>query len=361
MKIEKDDERELIQILRGIAIILVVFHHVCYTCNISNSVEVVISIINRVHVMIFFVISGWLFEKNKIKYSEKGMAKFVKKKFVQLIIPYIFFSLSFSMIIWCGYHIPQLNKITDRIANGNIKNISQIVFDVIFYRNVYFESLWFLYAMFILMIIMFILRDDMFLKGYVVGFFLIVHIITKAYLWMFFDINSYIILDSILSYFIWIMLGRYFFKKFKNGFYIHKNVMVISAIMLLGCILRNYLVDLHDFMGLYTRALWMQIEIFIIRITFLIIAVAICKKLLIWNKYRIMKKIGDYSYDIYLVHNPWIVSTLSIIMSRWFEWYIVIILGTIMTLIFSVLISLTLKKICNPFYRICFGKWAITK
>ena len=112
--------------------------------------------------MIFFVISGWLFEKNKIKYSEEGMAKFVKKKFVQLIIPYIFFSLSFSMIIWCGYHIPQLNKITDRIANGNIKNIPQIVFDVIFYRNVYFESLWFLYAMFILMIIMFILRDDMF-------------------------------------------------------------------------------------------------------------------------------------------------------------------------------------------------------
>lgn len=74
-----------------------------------------------------------------------------------------------------------------------------------------------------------------------------------------------------------------------------------------------------------------------------------------------MKKIGDYSYDIYLVHNPWIVSTLSIIMSRWLEWHIVIILGTIMTLIFSVLISLTLKKICNPFYRICFGKWAITK
>lgn len=102
MKIEKDDERELIQILRGIAIILVVFHHVCYTCNISSSVEVVVSIINRVHVMIFFVISGWLFEKNKIKYSEEGMVKFAKKKFVQLIIPYIFFSLSFSMIIWCG-------------------------------------------------------------------------------------------------------------------------------------------------------------------------------------------------------------------------------------------------------------------
>ena len=139
MKIEKDDERELIQILRGIAIILVVFHHVCYTCNISSSVEVVVSIINRVHVMIFFVISGWLFEKNKIKYSEEGMVKFAKKKFVQLIIPYIFFSLSFSMIIWCGYHIPQLNKITDRIANGNIKNIPQIVFDVIFYRNVYFK------------------------------------------------------------------------------------------------------------------------------------------------------------------------------------------------------------------------------
>ena len=93
------------------------------------------------------------FEKNKIKYSEEGMVKFAKKKFVQLIIPYIFFSLSFSMIIWCGYHIPQLNKITDRIANGNIKKIPQIVFDVIFYRNVYFESLWFLYAMFILMII----------------------------------------------------------------------------------------------------------------------------------------------------------------------------------------------------------------
>ena len=73
MKIEKADERAVIQILRGIAIVLVVIHHVMKCFSLSNELNTLLTIINTVHVVVFFVISGWLFEKNKCKYRKKGI------------------------------------------------------------------------------------------------------------------------------------------------------------------------------------------------------------------------------------------------------------------------------------------------
>ena len=53
MKIEKADERAVIQILRGIAIVLVVIHHVIEVFSLSNELNTLLTIINTVHVVVF--------------------------------------------------------------------------------------------------------------------------------------------------------------------------------------------------------------------------------------------------------------------------------------------------------------------
>ena len=79
------EDRYVIQILRAIAICLVVFHHSVNALNLPEYMNVSVQIINKIHVNIFFVISGFLFEKKKILYIQNSAKKFVQKKFIQLI------------------------------------------------------------------------------------------------------------------------------------------------------------------------------------------------------------------------------------------------------------------------------------
>lgn len=190
MKIEKADERAVIQILRGIAIVLVVIHHVMKCFSLSNELNTLLTIINTVHVVVFFVISGWLFEKKKCKYRKNGIFLFLKKKFCQLIVPYMTFSFSFAILIWLGSHIEVLKQAT------------------------------------------------------------------------------------------------------------------------------------------------------------------LSKWLIITDKYKPIEYIGDMSYDIYLIHNPWIVSTLSIILKNRVTIPLAIVIGTIMTIVISVTVITVIKCYLNPIYKV---------
>lgn len=77
-----------LDILRGIAIIFVIFGHVTRDVNIQ-------SYIWGFHMPIFFLISGVLFEPPKYE----GTFAFVKSKFKSLMIPYTFFYL-LTMVYW---------------------------------------------------------------------------------------------------------------------------------------------------------------------------------------------------------------------------------------------------------------------
>lgn len=145
------EDRYVIQILRAIAICLVVFHHSVNALNLPEYMNVSVQIINKIHVNIFFVISGFLFEKKKILYIQNSGKKFVQKKFIQLIIPYFVFSELFSMFIYVGYKIPRIASLMSNF--GTKKKFIETIIDVLLFRNMYFESLWFVYTLFIIFIL----------------------------------------------------------------------------------------------------------------------------------------------------------------------------------------------------------------
>ena len=93
-----------------------------------------------------------------------------------------------------------------------------------------------------------------------------------------------------------------------------------------------------------------------LRLSFLALVLALSKWLIITDKYKPIEYIGDMSYDIYLIHNPWIVSTLSIILKNRVTIPLAIVIGTIMTIVISVTVINVIKCYLNPIYKVYFGK-----
>lgn len=352
----EQDERIMIQLLRGIAIILVVFHHVLRTYTLSADLKNLLHFVNAVHVVVFFVISGWLFEKYKDKYIKQGFLKFFTNKFRQLIIPYFIFSFTFAMLIWCGNHIGALHKITSKITDGKEKSILKIFTDIILYKDAYFDSLWFLYVLFILMILMYLLAGKFFSSAHFTLITLLITILIKAYIGFVFDLTSYSIPDKLITYFVWVIIGRFLFTKFGYGFGLSKKLMIAAFVVLCTCILRTYFVDLHGFMNIYVRAFWIQIEFLLIRTSFLILSVSLSKILIECKKYKVLKYIGDRSYDIYLLHNPWFVSLISFGLKSFLPMFIVVAIGVVGSIAGSLIVATLIDRFLNPLYCILFGK-----
>lgn len=102
--------RRQIQILRGIAILMVVMHHAVNNLPENFGGGYLLILFNS-DVTIFMVISGYLFEKNYIRYKE-NKKRFVSRKATQLMLPYLFWSL----ILYIGA------KVIHDIIGGGLSN-----------------------------------------------------------------------------------------------------------------------------------------------------------------------------------------------------------------------------------------------
>lgn len=108
-KLKAENRIGMIDVAKGIGIILVVFAHINYTPNILNAIY-------SFHMPLFFLISGMMFSKQKYN----SFLKFVKRKFTTLICPYIFFYILAIVYIY-GFQT---------IINGlSSFNFQQFLFD----------------------------------------------------------------------------------------------------------------------------------------------------------------------------------------------------------------------------------------
>ena len=97
MELHTDKRIEYIDALRGFIMVLVVYHHIAYWC--LDNIEFGYNETFRKFLMpTFFFISGFLFyNSNSIR--EKGRICYIlKKKFMRLIIPFLFFMLLYMYL-----------------------------------------------------------------------------------------------------------------------------------------------------------------------------------------------------------------------------------------------------------------------
>ena len=270
-----------IQYLRGLASILVVFVH-------FRLFPIFDSFCGAIGVDIFFIISGFIMGKGIERYSENKY-KFIVNRLIRIFPLYFILSLPIFFLSFC---------------NGNYKNIFSSFFFVGGSINEYKDPLlfsgWSLFFEFIFYFILIIFSKSkktllgiLFFMGFVGLFFTVDNIAG-------FFLNQFYILFAF-----GILIEKLFENKFLNNN--SNSFFVLSVLLLISAMLFNdYSIMFKDENYIprqYLYILNLQFpRIFIWGIISGIFIISFCiffkrKKEILW-----LRKLGDISYSIYLVH-----------------------------------------------------------
>ena len=327
---------ETIQILRAFAIILVLLHHSIVNSNVSIIGTNIDNVIICFHMPVFFLISGYLFELNLRKYIDNGKFKFINNKFKHLIIPYLFWTI----ILWIGVQVACvinesfINKIG--YAPMSIFNLIKGIFT---YEIYYTQHLWFLYVLFIMFII-----NILFSKANIKVLLIISTIIGLST-----ALISYPnIINRLFKWFVFFIIGRCIVNNEEIIF--NKNDIKNILIMVLFVFLSIIRVSFNVGDNIFSKIINIMI-MYLIGITGSYVLFLLSKAMRNDKTKYYFKKIGNYSYEIYLIHNPYFVATSSIVLSDIFKIpaVITIILSMLLGIVFPILIS----NIINRFFPKC--------
>lgn len=297
---EKTGLRNRLQILRAIAIFLVVLHH-----SINNLPDVFVTkyliIITYADVIIFFMISGFLFEKNFNRYKE-NISGFIIKKIRQLILPYLFWTL--SLYIAARFvHDCIGGRLSDVLNGLGFVRLSweEIVRNTLTFQDYYVEFLWFIYVLFLFFIV------NIFVGKKLNHFWILFAVMLLGT-----TINYYCTLPMIVHRFIRnycdFLIGRLLFHNLKKmerkKIYYVAGIITVICFVILSVYWRegdgNLFCRLREEFSKHLMC-W-SLCILCFYFTGIIQGTKIGE---------LLKKIGDYSYDIYLIHIPYIVPVVA--------------------------------------------------
>lgn len=150
MRIGSDRNNQTIQIMRGIAIAVVLLRHAIAQVNTDAILDGAEQTIICFHMPVFFVIAGYLFQKQLGKYQAEAKIKFLIGKAKRLLIPYVFW----TVLLWIGVQVAcmlspaLLAKLTEiEFAPMSVGNL---IYGLLTYQVYYTEHLWFLYVLFLM-------------------------------------------------------------------------------------------------------------------------------------------------------------------------------------------------------------------
>ena len=146
-----------IDLAKGMAIFLVVLGHAlkCLPETTPAVMKQITSLIYLIHMPLFFVIAGMLFELNKPRYETAGLGTFLKKKGQLYLVPYVSFSLLLYVMVNVCSNIHGLETVMEKIANP--MNFREFLWALFTYENHMDGHLWFSYVMFFVLAIAFLL------------------------------------------------------------------------------------------------------------------------------------------------------------------------------------------------------------
>lgn len=150
MSVGSDRNNQTIQVMRGIAIAVVLLRHAIAQVNADAILGGTEQIIICFHMPVFFVIAGYLFQKQLGKYQTETKAKFLIDKARRLLIPYVFW----TVLLWIGVQVACklspviLTKLT--VIGFAPMSVGNLIYGLLTYQVYYTEHLWFLYVLFLL-------------------------------------------------------------------------------------------------------------------------------------------------------------------------------------------------------------------
>ena len=306
MRIVKVERKRLdyLDIARGIGIFLVVLGH-SITVGMAEKSEALGALrlyIYIIHMPLFFIISGILFEKNKEKYALSSPVSYCGHKAAVFMIPYLIFSLLNYAIIYISAAIPFLGGVLS--ANGyHAVPLHETVLAIITFIGHQDNHLWFIYVMFFVLVINRVLLFKQTKLTYILLFILyFVSLILPG--------NTPILLTNTLQYLFLFSVGRFLYAS---------GLLTISPNRILACAAAHIAsIIIIVLVPSQTLGLIHGFLILVIKCTAAYILLEISMKLAAFKAAASLKKLGygTTSYIIYLVHMPFMTSGIVFLLQR---------------------------------------------
>ena len=301
-----DVEKQNIQILRAFGILLVCLHHAMVNLPSSQVLDIFIAIVARIDVVVFFAISGYLFQKNINKYlrDRKG---FIRNKIKQLVLPYLFWTLILYVGVKFANYIQACAPLFLKLG-FEPKTWGGVFFSTITYEGYYVQHLWFLYVLFILFMLSLCMgnrANPIYLC--VIG--LIGYGIAKDFFTL-----PYIV-EKILKHFPDFCIGRWAYcseKQKKINKQLKGSDMRLILFAFCVTVFRGNFIPLP---GFPLKSMYCRFELAVNSWAAVLILLYF-SRMLLGKKRFIFNMIGDYSYEIYLMHTPYIVPICVIVLDR---------------------------------------------
>lgn len=298
-----------IQLMRGLAVIMVVLQHSISRVAETNLEFKIMYFLNHIDVAVFFLIAGYLFEIKKEKYYQESCLSYIKDKAKALIIPYLFWSLILAIgINVIGIIIPKIQNILD----GELWSWKEIIINTLLFKDYYVQHLWFIYVLFLFFVVNRIFKDRLTNKV-IFGIIFFASAVLN-------HIQLNYIFNKFILHFAVFLIGRLVVKHMILKRLEKLSIKIVILAILLLCFLSELFVSnsfTYTYLGNIIYALSGTYCIYIIA-KFLS---SVCYE----KKFEsCLRKIGDYSFEIYLMHNPYISMIVPIVLGKFTNSSIVI-------------------------------------
>lgn len=251
-------------------------------------------------------ISGYLFENNLNKYRKRGGWDFIKSKAASLLVPYLFWECLLYIPTWIVYNGPAcLSRLGEKLYSlGFVKlSVGEILTSLVTFNNSYIELYWFIYVLFIIFVL------EYFIGQNVMG--------RKA-----------VLLIVLLPILLYLSNMAYIVKKlcigiilFKAGREIRRREFSIEQLkpwaLVIAIVVFGIVFKAPDVKGVpFAEQLYYIVKSAILGFSGVVI-IAVIANCLSRSQNKVsalVEKIGDYSFSIYIMHNPYVIKVVSLLL-----------------------------------------------
>lgn len=318
--INKDNRIEYIDYIKAFACFLVVLGHLIQSLQKSgidqyrNITTFINWFIYLFHMPLFMCMSGFLYTKNKKRFTWSEYRKFEIKKIINLIIPYITFYL--------------LSVFINMMMAKSVNTVRGVK-DILNMFNNPIAPYWFLYALLSIFIVIPIM-ERICKDKYTIVFSILV---VMKIIGIFIHTNIYFI-DSIMNYAIYFYLGC-FFNKRKN---INKNIInVILAILYICICITIYFIK--DSINMYVYKL--------IAVVLAVIGIYVLVSIFIKVSHsRVLDTFKRYTFQVFLTHTIFAAGARILLLKIGIKnYFIQFVIGMVVSIYVPVLVSIISNKI----------------
>lgn len=324
-----------IQVAKGIGIILVILGHTLTTPLRENSAIAMkmYEYIYSFHMAFFFYLSGRTYILGKYK-KEYTVFTSLKKNSSRLLIP----GLSYAIIAYFLFAIISILPVAGVIAKGagyELQPVTEWLLGLLTGNMKYTSHLWFVYALFLMKLLTDVIEKLFYKKWMAICFVISIGFLVASQLFFFPGVE---ILNRFLLLYIWFVAG--IMKDF--------SFVSLPGAILCGMIGNTYWVfrycipislpegRVYDLLQRYCdQGVKVFMIIFLVRLSYSISS----------RKVTGLEYLGNQSFSVYLIHQPFFCSVVSVLLLNMTELKTLPIIG--ITFIVALSSSLLVIKISN--------------